>query len=266
MVHEFIADADERYPGDVGAWLGGAQAFVSAAPDDLLADVLRGVLAERIVPNHCPKASVGLVSVDQALPMRFAACRVLIQMAEDPALLERPLEGTVFNAARALHEETTFGLGAFLAPLLGSLSPWIWGVAAPRAGCVFIFSLGHAVSGRRGLPAEPLQMLQSTSKRVVVPPRPSVTAADLRQATGWWIRSLSELFSEITDPANYRDGSIFVPRRNLEKLLTLQQCFSHIQGLAAHERDSHVRRVLMFNALDSIEGLGIGLTRVSMAK
>ena len=38
-------------------------------------------------------------------------------------------------------------------------------------------------------------------------------------------------------------------------LLSIEQAFRNVQSLSAHARDSHVRRILLFDTLDTLEGL-----------
>ena len=69
-------------------------------------------------------------------------------------------------------------------------------------------------------------------------------------------RALDGLFTEITDPVRYvRDDGTYGVKENFEALLSIEQAFRNVQSLSAHARDSHVRRILLFDTLDTLEGL-----------
>ena len=254
-----LARLDAAHPGDVGAWLYGAALITLAARDDQLLDVILAVVRERLQPNHLPDAAAHLLVVDQALSYRFSLTRVLLQVADEPGLLQGPPEEFLgFNSAKALFSDTTFGLDAYLGPLLTSLTPWVWGITAPRAGAVIIYTFGRAVSGRRGSASDPLDLFLPRDGRGAGagPPRPSIGPRQIGQTLTWWARQLSELFTELTDPGNYVDASEnYQPREAFERLLSVEQAFRHVQVLSASDGDSHTRRVLLFQTLDTLEGL-----------
>lgn len=252
-----LARLDAAHPGDVGTWLYGAALITQAAPDDQLRDVILAVVRGRLQPNHLPDAAAYLLVVDQALSYRFSLTRALLQIADDPGLLERPPEEFLgFNSARALFSDTTFGLDAYLGPLLTSLTPWIWGITAPRAGAVIIYTFGRAISGRRGSASDPLDLLLPRDQLGAGPPQPSIGPRQIGQTLTWWAKQLSELFTEVTDPGNYvHVNGNYQPRKAFERLLSVEQAFRHVQVLSASDRDSHTRRVLLFQTLDTLEGL-----------
>lgn len=254
-----LARLDAAHPGDLGAWLYGAAMITQAAPDDQLRDVILAVVRERLQPNHLPDAAAHLLAVDRALSYRFSLTRVLLQIDDDPGLLERPPEEFLgFNSARALFSDTTLGLDAYLGPLLTSLTPWIWGITAPRAGAVIIYTFGKAISGRRGSASDPLDLFLPRDRGGAGPgpPQPTIGPRQIGQTLTWWSQQLSELFTEATDPGNYVDASgIYQPRDAFERLLSVEQAFRHVQALSASDRDSHTRRVLLFQTLDTLEGL-----------
>lgn len=252
-----IARLDQLYPGDPATWLYGASLAIQAAPDAQLQEALVTVIRERIVPNHCPRAAAHTVVVDRALSFRYALTRVLLQVEDDPDLLQRPPEDFAgFNSARGLFSDTTLGLDAYLAPLLSSLAPHLWGFPATRIGVVVVVTLGRAISGRRGPASDPLDLLLPRGRGGTGPDFPEVTAEQSGMALSWWISQLQSVFTEATDPTNYTDhAGEYQHRAAFERLLSLEQAFRHVQALSAHERDPHTRRVMLFQALDTLEGL-----------
>lgn len=245
-------------PSDLAALMSQMTLATLAAPSGQLADIVRLVLRDRLLPA-LPGAAVYLVEVDEALGKRYGAARILRQAQDDAAMSLRPpapqAYRPVFNAARGLFSDTSFGLEAYLSPLFLSLSPWVWAVPAKRIGGVVVYSLGCAVAGRRSEASELLQLFFPNGQ-AESGPRPEAGAADVAAALTWWSGALDRLFTEVTDPAGYAGGDGgYDAKANFEALLSIEQAFRNVQSLSAHARDSHVRRVLLFDTLDTLEGL-----------
>jgi hypothetical protein len=245
-------------PGDLAALMYQVMlATLSSAPAQL-PDIVRQALRDHLLPV-LPDAAVYLVEVDEALGKRYGATRLLRQVEDDSAMSLRPpalrADKPVFNAARGLSSDTSLGLDAYLSPLFLALSPWVWAVPAKRIGGVVVYSFGCPVVGRRGEAAELLQLFFPDG-RSESGPRPEACAADVNAALTWWTGALDRLFTEVTDPAEYaaEDGT-YRARENFEALLSIQQAFRNVQSLSANARDNHVRRVLLFDTLDTLEGL-----------
>lgn len=116
-------------------------------------------------------------------------------------------------------------------------------------------TFGRTVAGRRGEASELLQLFFPRG-RAESGLRPAASAADFGGALTWWVGALDRLFTEITDPAGYaRDDGRYSAKENFETLLSIEQAFRNVQSLSAHARESHVRRVLLFDTLDTLEGL-----------
>lgn len=118
-----------------------------------------------------------------------------------------------------------------------------------------VYSFGCPVVGRRGEAAELLQLFFPDG-RAESGLRPEASAADTHAAMTWWTEALDSLFTEDTDPAGYAaDDGTYRAKENFEALLSIEQAFRNLQSLSAHVRDNHVRRVLLFDTLDTLEGL-----------
>jgi hypothetical protein len=228
-----------------------------AAPEYDLRDVIHSVVKDQLLPT-LPRASVWLLRHDEALSFRFATSRVLTLCDDDPAALgKKPEQFAGFNSSRELFSDTLFGLTAYVTPLLLSLSPHVWAFPASRAGGVVIYTLGQAVPGLAGSTAEPLQLFHTVGEYEPPPPIPTIDSRSYARALRWWTGQMNLLFTEVCDPYNYVDASgIFEPRRQLEALLSVEQAFRNVQSLSALYRDTHARRALLFDTLDTLEGLG----------
>jgi hypothetical protein len=249
--------ANER-PGELVALVYSSSLATTTTPSEHLPTIVQQVLRDGLLPL-LPDSAAYLVEVDPALSFRYAATRVLLQVHDDPSLiLRRPTQrpdDLIFNSGRWLFSDTAMGLGSYLSPLFLSLSPWVWAVSAPRAGGVVIYTLGGAVVGRRSEASELLQLF-SPGGRAAAGPGAPVSASDIDAALRWWIAALDRMFTEFTDPVRYStDAGRYDERRNFEALLSVEQAFRNVQSLSAHDRDSHARRVLMFDTLDTLAGI-----------
>jgi len=232
-------------------------ATVTVAPGHL-AGIVQQVLRDSLLPL-LPEAAVYLVEVDRALAMRYGATRLLLQAQDDEAMFARPpaarANETVFNSARGLFSDTSLGLGAYLSPLFLAPSPRVWAVPAMRPGGVVIYTFGRLAAGRHGEATELLQLFFPDGK-ARSGQQPQVSSADIDAALTWWAEALDRLFTEITDPVRYvRDNGTYGVKENFEALLSIEQAFRNVQSLSAHARDGHVRRILLFDTLDTLEGL-----------
>jgi hypothetical protein len=246
--------------GDLGAALSSMTLVTVTALESELAATVRQCLHNGLLPV-LPGAAAHLIEVDAALSYRFKFTAALLQVKDDPQLLARPMEDFPgFASAQGLFTDTLIGLDAYLTPLLLSLAPQVWGFAAARAGGVIVYTLGTPIMGRRGEAAEPLQLFAPRGNLLPKPAPSKVSATELEAAMGWWIAGLDAMFTEATDPANYRaaDGSYAV-HRAFEALLSLEQAFRNVQSISVHDRDPHVRRVLLFDTLDTLEGMRLRL-------
>ncbi|WP_152603635.1 hypothetical protein [Amycolatopsis rifamycinica] len=221
---------------------------------ELIRDVFRETLLESL-----PGACAWLLKINKALQHRFTIPRVLLALEHDPRMrTDRPEDGAKFRSANGLYSDTMMGLGSYLAPLLLSLSPWVWGIDAARAGGVVIYTFGQEVPGRRHYPPEPLQKFHPSTPTVIQSRkvRVSVDGADIEESLHWWTRKLNELFAELTDPSNSVDSSGRLdPRRQLERILSVEQIFRNVQSISALDRDRHAARMLCFDTLDCLSGL-----------
>ena len=115
-------------------------------------------------------AAVHVVRRDPSvLHRRMKLLALLLRLEHDTAMRTGDLSGamralgsgeTAFAASAGLSEGLLL-MDAYLAPLFGALTPFVWAVPASRASGTFVLSLGTPLAGVSGEAAEPLQLLSS---------------------------------------------------------------------------------------------------------
>ena len=267
-----LAEERERRFGDGSGTLTTVAAWVKlitvVAPDaDLVSAVqsaYRGLCAlSADGAKVFPDAALHFVRCDAALGRRATLARVLMQIEEEPALLEtrpEPSKGkTVFGSAWHLNSDLYLSRDAYLAPLFLCLSPWVWGVAGGRVPGVVVYDFGTAIVGRPGEATEFLQLFLPAGTTTSTP-RPVIGPTETAAGLVWWVTQLDKLFAEVTDPANYIDSQgEYRPMRQFEMLLSIEQFGRRIQSILQNDRDLATRRLLAFAALDTMQGFS-GLT------
>jgi hypothetical protein len=248
----------EQRPDDLATLMYRVTLATGTAAPDQLAEIVCKVLRDFLLPV-LPNAAAYLVEINLALGRRYGLVRLLRQAEDDETMFLRPPVSQagepLFNSARWLFSDTSLGLDAYLAPLFLALAPWAWAAPAKRPGGVVIYTFGCLAAGRRSEAAELLQLFFPEG-RAQSGPKPEVSPADIHGALNWWTEALDRLFTEVTDPARYvGDDGQYSVKDNFEALLSLEQAFRNVQSLSAQARDNHVRRTLLFDTLDTLEGL-----------
>lgn len=146
-------------------------------------------------------------------------------------------------------------LDAYLGPLLGALSPAIWGAGVPRGGGQLIFNLGRQLGGTTALASDLLSTIvrqgADSSIHFSALPSQSVPAA-----IAWWTNQLNHLFGVLSDPSLYvATGDLYDPGRHIEALLSIEQLFRRVTSIRTSHQDLHAARTLMFSTLDMFENL-----------
>lgn len=112
-------------PGDLAMLMSRVTLATGTAAPDQVSAIVQQVLRDYLLPI-LPKAAAYLAEVDGALGKRYGATRLLLQVHDDEGMYLRPPSPrgneTVFNSARGLFSDTSFGLGAYLSPLFLALS------------------------------------------------------------------------------------------------------------------------------------------------
>lgn len=218
---------------------------------------------ERPADQVFPDAGVHVVRRRDALTHRIKMAGVLVRVENDDQLRSGDLRGIqaarnagelVFASSEHLLNGATF-LDAYLGPLLGAVSPAIWGLSATREWGVVFYSLGRPIRGWKGDAAEPLQLIPMPGPSKPVP-TPSVSAAACSEAVEWWNARLNDFLGVLTDPTIFTDevGS-YVPVKHIQAVTTTEQLFRRVTSLQVSHRDVTARRLLFFSVLDTLERL-----------
>jgi hypothetical protein len=229
-------------------------------------NALESLLAVRVTESGdqaFPHAGIYAVRRQDALLHRIKLISVLLRLQHDAELAAGDLtaikqlqaaDENVFASSEGLHTGY-YLLEAFIGPVLGALSPGIWGVAAMRGYGPVILSLGHAVAGTTPLASNfigtlPTQGADRVEHFDALPPDAIPTALQ------WWVSRLNEVFGVISDPliAVDRHGE-YSAALHLQAVLTMEQLFRRTLSVQANHHDLNARRVLLFTVLDTLESL-----------
>ncbi|MCW2496427.1 MAG: hypothetical protein JWQ77_2351 [Jatrophihabitans sp.] len=219
-------------------------------------------LAESTSPAY-PDASVHFVQRAEAILHRTKLAAVLLRLEHDDRLRSGDLTAVqaalangqeVFAAGGALGEGFAL-LDAYLAPLLGAMTPFVWAFPATRASGTVLYALGKQIRGTEPVAAEPLHLLPARSADRASS-APTVAAGASGAAITWWTRRLDKIMSVISDPAIYSDAmGQYSPSKHLHAQLSLDQLFRRVGSIQRAHRDTDARRVLLFTVLDTLERL-----------
>jgi hypothetical protein len=213
-----------------------------------------------------PEADVHIIGISQRLRHRLKMPQVFLQLSIEPNLDVAEINRRagsrelIFKSSEGLLTGAYF-LDPYFGPLLGALSPAIWGVAVPRGGQL-IFNLGRQVGGTTVLAPD---LLSTITKQGADSP---VTFAQLPPgsvpaALNWWANQLNDMFGVLSDPAIFATADErYLPARHMEVLLTFEQLFRRATSIRTNHQDLHAARTLMFSTIDTFEGLlGIDILR-----
>lgn len=208
--------------------------------------------------------SIHLVRRTVALLYRAKLPTVLLRLQYDPQLRQ----GNVANVQKMLAAGTNvfasgqgllkglLGFDVYIGPLMGSLTPGVWGFAAIRSFGPVLFSLGRPVAGTRPTPTEMLHLLPSSGPAVATWKTPALTQTACSDAARWWINRLNDLFSVVTDPVLFADSTGgYDAARHHQALMTVEQLFDRVNSIIISHRDTRAQRVLLFTVLDTFERL-----------
>lgn len=210
-----------------------------------------------------PNVGAYLIRRNPALLHRSKIPAVLLRVARDGKLQRADLEDIKAASARG---EVVFsasdGLGdgfavidAYLSPLLGALSPYVWAFSAARPYGAVLYTLGVAIPGVAGESLEPLHLLPSRGSLTAIA-RPTLTPNAPTDAITWWVRRLDKAMSVVSDPAVFSDSNgAYVPSHHQHAILSFEQVFRRVGSIQQSDRDGDARRVLLFTVLDTLERL-----------
>lgn len=246
------------------------QLHISAAPSASVVaqtltavETLQEITVSETGEQAFPLATAYAIKRSDALLHRIKLASVMIRLDHDPDLASGRIDRVVhrsqgqeiFASSSDLHRGL-FLLDAYVAPLLGCLTPAVWAVPAYKGYGPILISLGRAISGILGEASEPLQNVgagQGASEDEY--PVVRFDEAAPGSAIGWWASSLNSLFGIMTDPIVFSSDGHYSGAKHLQWLLTLEQLFRRVHSSQLAHRDAHARRVLLFTVLDTLETL-----------
>ncbi|MFC5063660.1 hypothetical protein [Actinomycetospora atypica] len=211
-----------------------------------------------------PDAAVHVVIPSASLRTRAKLTSFLVRADYDQQMRDGKIDdlmvahvagASVFASSEGLWEGL-YTFDAYIGPLLGAISPAVWGFAIARGFGIVVMSLGSALNGRRpGGPAEPLQML-SIRDRAGETVFPVLATRAVSDSLSWWCYHLQRFLEVISDPRVFAgpDGR-YRPARHLQCLASVEQVFRLTHSIQTSHRDSTARRALFHTVMDTLEGL-----------
>jgi hypothetical protein len=163
-----------------------------------------------------------------------------------------------FNSSGALLEGTIFG-GLYFAPLLGNMSPLLWGIGAPRLGQVILYTFGRVIGGRgRGASRDHIDSLKifdhhSPAEEFDTESFDQATLhkAAYSEAVDWWASRINKMLRDLFAPATYVDANgFYLPEAHQMWMLNVEQLLSRIGAILRRPTDQAAQLMLMFPALD----------------
>lgn len=268
--------------------LAGLQARVDSS-DDILDSlyywkVACSLITGRELPTHIEKVHRSLVatklqgSPDQR-PLSNASAhillrsRILLFRAKLPTIMlrvahdEQLAQGETAHVQRLIDAgESAFASGegllagmysfdSYVGPLLGALSPGVWGFAGIRGFGLVVFGFGRCLNGVSSEPAEMLHLLLPGVRPSGAPYQlPDFDADTCSSALRWWVNRLCNFFGVLSDPVVFADSSGgYNAARHHQVLMTAEQLFQRVTSIVTSYRDEHARRALLFTVLDTVE-------------
>jgi hypothetical protein len=245
--------------GDVDGFLEAFQLLAMTAPEDQVADLVKGAFEN--LAGAFKNASLWVVETTDRLKMRMAGANALFASEETPEVLSRePFGG--FPAARGLQGSLILGFEPLVEPVLVASAPFLHGVMSTRAGGSIIMLFGEPVFGLHES-RHPVELYKANALYKASPEEPEgpdLLPDALEGALQWWVNRMNYLLAVLLDPSRYRgiDG-VFDPRPYFTASLNFERLFACLQTILLYShRDDFVRMSLFFDALDLLEGLGLG--------
>jgi hypothetical protein len=155
----------------------------------------------------------------------------------------------------------------YLGPLLGCLTPQIWGFHSHRLLSVVLLSLGTDLNGFLSAPMEPMQLLPVSGPVDRTLPKLQLRPSSCADAIDWWVMRLNQMFGYLADPRTFRDANgVYSAHEHHHWMLTFGQVFALTTSLQYAGRDFTAQRALMNDLLgafaDRIMPVGTEIDRL----
>jgi hypothetical protein len=215
------------------------------------------------IAKQLPTSSLWAVEQNRVLYSRHHMVQALFGAEATPELLVNPdLSSQVFQAGSGLFANQ-FHVGQFVEPALLVHAPWLIGIQSARMAGLVILIFGSLEAGRpKGSTADLINLYRPAlmSSPIGNIGQPTYSSADGEALVRWWISKANDLVGASLDVVNFtdRDG-YYQPGRHFAALLSLDRFFAVVQDiLVGSRRDEFTRRMLLFEAVDLLEGLRLG--------
>jgi hypothetical protein len=186
----------------------------------------------------------------------------LVTLAPTPS---GPSATRTLPATRTASAAGVLGVIPTIELALAATAPSVLGISAARVGAgIVVVLFGHPEAGRGDpVASELLQLYRPrllSSAELGVQPRPTVTADQMEALLRWWLGQLNKLFGVVLDPANYPDKrGAYHAQAHFGTLLSLDRLLACVLEVLMHaRRDEFVRKLLLFDCLDLLEGFHQG--------
>ncbi|HUW77501.1 MAG TPA: hypothetical protein VMV52_01975 [Candidatus Nanopelagicaceae bacterium] len=206
--------------------------------------------------------SLWLAECDPVLMRRLGVMRTLFaQRFTADAIRAENFGG--FGAARYLMLNSTAMFTLYLQPPLLLDSPWVGGYAVSRLNATFIRALHRMEPGRVGVWTDPLDSFKpgyAGGSGFISPIQNRQDLATREEFLRWWTRHVSELLWLVTNPTRFVDATgTYSPNEHLGTVLTVERIFvTAVEIMRLRTRDEVLRKILLFQLLDLLEGHGMG--------
>lgn len=254
--------AERMQTGDMSALFHQIQLNVVTATKDALSDVVRDAydgIGQMPLAGTEQSAFTGrsahLIVASDLLIRRVRLPGIVFRFDQDPDAIENlnaiphAEGGSMFGSSTDWYYNM-IGVVHYFGPLLGCLSPRFWCVPATRTMSVVLFNLGRDLIGFHRTPVEPMQLIPTTSRNVVVPQVRAESAA-YRQAIHWWVVRLNQMFEYLADPTTFKDSNgLYAAHEHHHWMLTFGEVFGLTTSLQCAGRDVATQRALMNSLLD----------------
>lgn len=269
-LNPLIAQEMQRHQerGTLGAAVAAFQLMYTTCSSSVLPDQVRE-MRDKIVPAVDEQSSLHVIMLTPRLNWRAAAMRTLLAADVTPGSVSQAGVFKGFQTGTGLFAAMTYGAVPYLAPALLTAAPYVNGVQTSRAGQNLVWMFDRPLVGR-GRPTDDLIEALSDSQGRFHPrdsrpkaayDRPSYQRQESLLLLRWWIRRVNLMLASATDIGRFADGAgDYQPRRHFAFLLSLERLFTGLhQTLSEAGRNESLRLTSAYDALDCLDGMGMGL-------
>lgn len=235
---------------------------ILSTPDAQLALETQAIYSA--VAGQLRDSSIWMLKFSPKVLSRQSIARVLFAGSQTPEVLDDPAAFEGVRAAKGLEATQAGAFGSYVAPAFAVASPWLLGFGFGRVLGQVVVVFGRPQSGRADGPSSDL--IQLLAPKLLAEPtlgardQPDSDPEEIRRWVRWWLHRLDRLLHVVYDPSVFvSEDGMYDYTRHFAFQLSLDRLFACITGILVHSRrDEFTRRLLMFQALDLLHGMGFG--------